>query len=148
MKNFPRILLAEDDPNDVDLTLEALEEYNLANKVDVVHDGEEALDYLYCRGSYRSREKNNPLVILLDLKMPKIDCLEVLRQIKSDPELKIIPVVILTSSSMESDLVKSYDLGTNAFVVKPVAFHDFIEAIKKIGAFWVLLNELPTHKIE
>jgi CheY-like chemotaxis protein len=148
MKKFPRILLAEDDPNDVDLTLEALDQYNLANQVDVVHDGEEALDYLYCRGKYRSREKGDPVVILLDLKMPKIDGLEVLRQIKSDPELKVIPVVVLTSSSMESDLVQSYDLGTNAFVVKPVAFHDFIEAVKKIGAFWVLLNELPNKKIE
>ena len=147
MNKLPRILLAEDDPNDVDLTLDALDEYNLANRVDVVHDGEEVLDYLYCRGKYESRKNGNPVVILLDLKMPKIDGLEVLRHIKSDPKLKIIPIVVLTSSSMESDLVQSYDLGTNAFVVKPVAFHDFIEAVKKIGAFWVLLNEVPNKKL-
>src|ERR1700746_3131279 len=118
-----RILLVEDDPKDVELTLTALEEYNLANEVVVARDGQEALDYLYCRGQFSTRPHDNPAVLLLDLKLPKVDGLEVLDQIKSDERLKMIPVVVLTSSREESDMVKSYQLGVNAYVVKPVDFH-------------------------
>ena len=135
-----RVLLAEDDMNDIELTLEAMEEYNLTNRVDVVHDGEETLDYLYRRGSYSNRPDENPIVILLDLKMPKMDGLEVLKKVKSDQKLKHIPVVILTSSKLEADIIKSYDLGANAYVVKPVSFIEFVEVSKKIGAFWVVSN--------
>lgn len=143
MHGIKKILLAEDDPKDVELTLEALGEFHLANDVYVVHDGEEALDYLYCRNQYKERSCENPAVVLLDLKMPKVDGLEVLKQIKSDPDLKIIPVVILTSSKMESDLIASYENGVNAYVVKPVSFSEFLDAIKKLGAFWAILNEAP-----
>lgn len=138
-----RILLADDNPNDVELTLEALGEYNLANEVVVVKDGADALDYLYRRGAYKMRTGGDPAVILLDLKMPKVDGLEVLRQIKSEPALKCIPVVVLTSSHEERDLVDSYNLGTNAYVVKPVDFKDFVDAIKGLGSFWAVLNEPP-----
>jgi CheY-like chemotaxis protein len=137
------ILLVEDDPRDVELTLTALEEYNLANKVVVVRDGIEALDYLYRRGKYADRPIGHPVVVLLDLKMPKVDGLEVLRQVKGDPVFKIIPIVVLTSSRQEQDIVESYDLGVNAYVVKPVAFDEFMGAIKQIGLFWVLVNEPP-----
>jgi CheY-like chemotaxis protein len=143
MGELKRILLAEDNPNDVELTLEALTEYNLANEVVVARDGAEALDYLYRRGDYMARSEGNPAVVLLDLKMPKVDGLEVLRQIKSDDGLKSIPVVVLTSSHEEKDLVASYELGTNAYVVKPVDFKDFVDAIKELGAFWAILNEPP-----
>jgi len=143
MEKLSRILLAEDSENDIELTLSALEEINLANEVFVVHDGEEALNYLYYRGEYADRPNGNPVVVLLDLKMPKVDGLEVLREIKQNEKLKTIPVVVLTSSRMESDLVKSYDLGVNAYVVKPVSYHDFIKAIKDLGAFWAILNEPP-----
>lgn len=143
MKKIRRILMAEDDPKDIDLTLTALEEYNLANEVDIAHDGEEALDYLYFRGKYKDREKSNPAVILLDIKMPKVSGLEVLRKIKSDPNLKTIPVVILTSSRQEQDLVDGYNLGVNAYVVKPVDFHEFINAVKELGLFWAVINEPP-----
>lgn len=139
-----RILLAEDNPNDVELTLAGLEEYHLANEVDVVHDGVEALDYLYARGAFAERASGNPLVLLLDLKMPRVDGLEVLRQIKGDPALRCIPVVVLTSSREEQDLVESYQLGVNAYVVKPVAFDKFIEVVKYLGLFWVLINEVPS----
>jgi CheY-like chemotaxis protein len=138
-----RILLAEDNPNDVELTLNALTEYNLANEVVVTGDGAEALDYLYRRGEYKMRAEGNPAVVLLDLKMPKVDGLEVLKQIKSDEKLKSIPVVVLTSSREERDLVESYKLGTNAYVVKPVDFKEFMAAIKHLGAFWAVLNEPP-----
>jgi CheY-like chemotaxis protein len=138
-----RILLAEDNPNDIELTLAGLEEHHLANEVDVVHDGVEALDYLYTRGAFAERTSGNPLVILLDLKMPRVDGLEVLRQIKSDPAMRCIPVVVLTSSREEQDLVESYELGVNAYVVKPVAFDKFIEVVKHLGLFWVLINEVP-----
>jgi len=141
MTNLTRILLAEDDPKSVELTLEVLIEYNLANNVTVVEDGEQALDYLYRRGKYAGRQNGNPVVIMLDIKMPKVDGLEVLREIKSDPDLKAIPVVILTASNMESDLIEGYRLGANAYVVKPVAFPDFVEAIKTLGVFWGLINE-------
>jgi len=143
MEKLGRILFAEDNENDIELTLSALEENKLINKVDVVRDGEEALDYLYYRGQYANRPKGNPIVVLLDLKMPKVDGLEVLRVIKQDDKLRIIPVVVLTSSRMESDLVKSYDLGVNAYVVKPVRFDEFVKAVKELGAFWAILNEAP-----
>ena len=143
MADLKRILLAEDNPKDVELTLAALEEYNLANEVIVANDGAEALDYLYRRGKFAMRSGNNPVVVLLDLKMPKVDGLEVLRTIKSNPDLKTIPVVMLTSSREENDLVESYRLGVNAYVVKPVDFQQFVDAVKKLGAFWALLNEAP-----
>ncbi len=143
MAELKRILLAEDNPKDVELTLTALDEHNLANEVVVVNDGAEALDYLYCRGKFAMRADNNPAVVLLDLKMPKVDGLEVLRTIKKDDKLKMIPLVILTSSREEKDLVESYKLGVNAYVVKPVNFQDFIEAVKELGAFWAVINEPP-----
>ncbi len=143
MDNPNRILLVEDDPNDVDLTLMALTENELANEIVVARDGEEALDYLYRRGAYVSREEENPIVMLLDLKLPKVDGLEVLKRVKSDPDLRKIPVVMLTSSREERDLVRSYDLGTNAYVVKPVSFQDFVEAVKEVGLFWAIINQAP-----
>ena len=143
MNTPPYILLAEDDPKDVELTLQALNEYHLANRVVVVNDGEQTLEHLYRRGEHRDRPPGLPAVILLDIKMPKVDGLEVLDRIKQDPALRTIPVVLLTSSRMERDLVQGYELGANAYVVKPVDFYDFVEAVKKIGAFWVLLNEPP-----
>jgi CheY-like chemotaxis protein len=138
-----RILLAEDNKEDVELTLEALGEHHLANEVVVVHDGEEALDYLLRRGTFASRPEGNPAAVLLDLKMPKVDGLEVLRIVKKDPKLKRIPVVMLTSSREESDLVKSYDSGANSYVVKPVDFRQFVEAVKNLGVYWALVNEAP-----
>jgi CheY-like chemotaxis protein len=137
------ILLVEDDPRDVELTLVALEEHNLANKVVVARDGAEALDYLYRRGEYGDRLVGHPVVILLDLKMPKVDGLEVLRKVKGDPVLKTIPVIVLTSSRQDRDIVESYSLGVNAYVVKPVAFDRFVEMVKQLGLFWVLINEPP-----
>jgi CheY-like chemotaxis protein len=133
----------EDDPKDVELSLTALEDYNLANEVIVTRDGEQALDYLYCRGEYQTRSRGNPAVMLLDLKLPKVDGLEVLKQIKSDGELRMIPVVVLTSSKEEKDMVASYQLGVNAYVVKPVDFHEFVNAIKELGVFWAVINEPP-----
>ena len=138
-----RILLVEDDPKDVELTLTALEEYNLANEVVVASDGAEALDYLYCRGNFAGRPNDNPAVLLLDLKLPKVDGLEVLHQIKSDENLRVVPVVVLTSSREEKDMVTSYKLGVNAYVVKPVDFHEFVNAIKELGMFWAIINEPP-----
>jgi CheY-like chemotaxis protein len=143
MNKLGRILMVEDDPKDVELTLTALEEYNLANEVIVTHDGEQALDYLYCRGEYKTRSSGNPAVMLLDLKLPRVDGLEVLKQIKSDGELRMIPVVVLTSSKEEKDMVASYKLGVNAYVVKPVDFHEFVNAIKELGVFWAVINEPP-----
>jgi CheY-like chemotaxis protein len=143
MNELGRILIVEDDPKDVELTLTALEEYNLANEVVVTRDGEEALDYLYCRGNFKMRSSDNPAVLLLDLKLPKVNGLEVLQQIKSDEKLKMIPVVVLTSSREERDMVASYKLGVNAYVVKPVDFHEFVNAIKELGVFWAVINEPP-----
>jgi CheY-like chemotaxis protein len=143
MVKLRRILLVEDNPNDAELTLEALAEHHLANAVDRVKDGEEALDYLYCRGNYASRSNGNLAVILLDLKLPKVDGLEVLRIIKADAELRFIPVVVLTSSREEPDMIESYRLGVNAYVVKPVKFCDFMSAVKELGAFWAIINEPP-----
>jgi CheY-like chemotaxis protein len=138
-----RILLVEDNANDAELTMEALSEHNLANEVDRVSDGAEALDYLFQTGAYIGRDDGNLAVILLDLKLPKVDGLEVLRILKSDDRLKFIPVVVLTSSREESDLVESYRLGVNAYVVKPVNFSEFINAVKEVGAFWAIVNEPP-----
>ena len=143
MNALGRILLVEDDPKDIDLTLGALEEYNLANEVVVVRDGAEALDYLHARGTYSSRARENPAVVLLDLKLPKVDGLEVLQEIRSDERLKLIPVVVLTSSHEERDMVASYKLGVNAYVVKPVDFHEFVNAVKELGVFWAVINEPP-----
>ena len=138
-----KILLADDDPKDVELVLVSLQEHRLANEVVVARDGAEALDYLYRRGRFAERPVGHPLVIFLDLKMPKVDGMEVLRQVKSDPELKTIPVVVLTSSREEKDLLESYRHNVNAYVVKPVDFEAFAETVKQLGLFWVLTNELP-----
>ncbi len=135
--------MVEDDPNDVELTLTALGEYNLANEVVVTRDGEEALDYLFCRGNFSTRTSDNPAVLLLDLKLPKVDGLEVLQQVKSDEKLRMIPVVVLTSSHEERDMVASYRLGVNAYVVKPVDFHEFVNGIKELGIFRAVINEPP-----
>jgi DNA-binding response OmpR family regulator len=143
MNSLGRILIVEDDPNDVELTLTALDEYNLANEVIVARDGEEALDYLYCRGNFKTRANSNPSVLLFDLKLPKVDGLEVLQQVKSDDKLRMIPVAVLTSSREERDMVASYKLGVNAYVVKPVDFHEFVNAIKELGIFWAIINEPP-----
>jgi CheY-like chemotaxis protein len=143
MSNLGRILIVEDDPRDVELTLTALEDYKLANEVVIARDGREALDYLYCQGLFSTRPNENPAVILLDLKLPKIDGLEVLKQVKSDDRLKLIPVVMLTSSHEETDMMKSYKLGVNAYVVKPVDFHEFVNAVKELGVFWAIINEPP-----
>jgi CheY-like chemotaxis protein len=148
MSMLGRILIVEDDPNDVELTLTALEEYKLANEVVVTRDGEEALDYLYCRGKFKTRSNGNPAVLLLDLKLPKRDGREVLQQIKSDEKLKMIPVVVLTSSHEEKDVVASYKLGVNAYVVKPVDFHEFVNAVKELGVFWAVINEPPPGSVK
>ncbi len=136
-----RILLVDDNPRDLELALDALRQYHVANKVVTLRDGVEVIDYLYRRGQFAHRTDGDPAVILLDLKMPRLNGLEVLQQIKSDPALKVIPVVMMTSSREEQDLVASYRLGVNAYVVKPLSFHEFVEAIKVLGAFWAVLNE-------
>jgi CheY-like chemotaxis protein len=143
MAKIRTILLAEDNPKDVELTLEAMSENSLANDIIVVSDGVEALEYLRCQGKYKNRKAGNPAAILLDIKMPRMDGIEVLRIIRSDAALKKIPVVVLTSSREENDLISTYELGVNAYVVKPVDFKQFIEAVKQIGSFWAVLNELP-----
>jgi len=144
MKNeLGRILIVEDDPRDLELTLMALEDYKLANQVMVTRDGQEALDYLYCRGQFNTRSDGNPAVVMLDLKLPKVDGLEVLKQVRSDENLKMIPVVVLTSSHEEKDMMRSYKLGVNAYVVKPVDFHEFVNAVKELGIFWAVINEPP-----
>ncbi len=138
------ILLAEDNPNDVELTLRAFRKNNLTNPVHVVRDGEEALDFVFCRGPYASRTmENRPKVILLDLKMPKLDGLEVLRRIKADERTRSIPVVVLTSSQEERDIVESYQLGVNSYIVKPVDFEQFIETARVLGLYWILMNRPP-----
>ncbi|MCP9446961.1 MAG: response regulator [Nitrospira sp.] len=137
------ILLAEDNPRDAELALAAMEEHHISDKVVVCHDGAEALDYLYCRGVFASRQRGNPAVVFLDLKMPKVDGLEVLRAMKSDASLRSIPVVILTSSREERDLRESYALGANAYVVKPVEFCRFVSAVKELSMFWGIINEPP-----
>jgi CheY-like chemotaxis protein len=143
MDTFKPILLVEDNINDVELTLTALAENHLANDVVVARDGEEALDYLYQRGVFRLRSRGNPAVVLLDIKLPKVDGIEVLRQIKNDENLQQVPVVMLTSSREEQDLLRSYKLGVNAYVVKPVDFGEFVAAIKELGLFWAVINQPP-----
>ena len=147
MSNVRPILLAEDNPNDVELVLTALREARLANEVQVARDGAEALDYLYRRGAFTGRPGPLPAVLLLDLKMPKVDGREVLRQVRADPALRALPVVVLTSSREERDLVQSYELGVNAYVVKPVDFAEFTAAVTHLGCFWALLNEPPPEKV-
>ncbi len=146
--DVPAILLAEDNPNDVELTIEALERHRLANRVTVAHDGVEAMEYLRREGAFSNREPGDPAVVLLDIKMPRKDGLEVLREIRGDPALRRQPVVILTSSREEQDLITSYDLGVNAYVVKPVDFSSFIDAVKELGVFWALINERPPNGVE
>ena len=143
MTSLKRILLVDDSPQDTELTLDALSSNHLANEVVSVRDGVEALDYLQRRGAYADRSEGNPALILLDLKMPRVDGIEVLRQIRSDPKLKLIPVVVMTSSREQHDLLDSYQLGANAYVVKPVNFHEFVNAVKQVGGFWAMLNEPP-----
>ena len=143
MANLRPILLAEDNPNDVALTLTALHSLNLANEIIVVNDGAQVLDFLHRRNTFSSRPATAPAVILLDLKMPRVDGLEALHQIRADPTHRMLPIVILTSSREESDLVKGYQLGANAYVVKPVDFDQFISAISQLGVFWALINEPP-----
>ncbi|MBB5469730.1 CheY-like chemotaxis protein [Paraburkholderia sp. CI2] len=143
MDQLGRILLVEDDPRDVELTLTALSDCNLVNEVVVTRDGKQALDYLYCREEFVDRFNENPSVMLLDLKLPKVDGLEVLDTVKSDERLKLIPVVVLTSSHEEEDMIRSYKLGVNAYVVKPIDFHEFVKAIKQMGVFWAVVNEPP-----
>jgi CheY-like chemotaxis protein len=138
------ILLVEDDPVDAEFTLTALRENHLANRITLVGDGAEALDYLYCRGHFKTRSRCHPILVLLDLKMPKVSGLEVLRIIKADESLRVIPVVILSSSRETSDLLECYNLGVNAYVVKPVAFSEFVAAVKLLGVFWAVVNEPPT----
>jgi DNA-binding response OmpR family regulator len=147
MTTLGRILIVEDDPNDVELTLTAPADYNLANEVVVARDGQQALDYLYCRGEFSTRSTGNPAVMLLDLKLPKVGGLEVLQQIKSE-RLKMIPVVVLTSSHEEKDMMRSYSLGVNAYVVKPVDFHEFVNAVKELGVFWAVINEPPPGSVQ
>lgn len=137
------ILLVEDNPHDLELTLVALERSQLANQVIVLRDGAEALDYLLRRGDYSTRDVGNPAVLLLDLKLPKLDGLEVLKAIRESAELRSIPVVMLTSSREEPDLLRAYELGVNAYVVKPVEFREFVSAISDLGVFWAVLNEPP-----
>ena len=146
MNELKTILLAEDNPMEVELTLEALLANNLVNQVVVAMDGVEAMEYLHCEGKFRLRKKGNPAVILLDIKMPRMDGLEVLQAIRNDEKLKMVPVVMLTSSREEQDLIRSYALGVNAYVVKPVDFKKFVDAVKQIGVFWALLNEIPPEK--
>jgi CheY-like chemotaxis protein len=138
-----RILLAEDNANDVELTVTALRENHVVNEVIVVRDGAQALDYLYKRNEFADRAGQNPALVLLDLKMPKVDGIEVLKQVKSDPGMRSVPIVVLTSSREEQDLVSSYKLGVNAYVVKPVDFRAFIAAVRQLGAFWAVVNEPP-----
>jgi len=138
------ILLVEDNQNDVELALRALKKSGLANNIFVANDGEEALDFIYCRNNHENRQPNNPpKVILLDLKLPKVDGLEVLKILKSDEEKKIIPIIVLTSSNREKDMIESYKLGVNSYIQKPVNFDRFVESVKQIGIYWLLVNQLP-----
>ena len=138
-----RILLVDDSPRDTEMALDALHQYNLANEVTTLRDGAEALDYMFRRGEHATRPAADPAVILLDLKMPRVDGIEVLRQLKADPRFRRIPVVVMTSSREDQDLNKCYELGVNAYVVKPLTFHEFIESIRTLGTFWAVINEPP-----
>lgn len=142
-ENDVEILLVEDNPNDVELTLDALREHRLANHIQVVRDGAEALDFIFCQGSYAQRNNHNPKLILLDLKLPKVNGLEVLQRIRETPHTRKIPVVVLTSSQEERDIAASYDLGVNSYIVKPVDFEQFTEAVYHLGFYWLLLNQPP-----
>jgi CheY-like chemotaxis protein len=143
MEELRPILLADDNAKDVELILEAMAENNLANRIVVVKDGIEVMEYLRCEAKYKDRNPGQPAVILLDIKMPRMDGIEVLRKIRSDEKLKMISVVVLTSSREERDLFESYHLGVNAYVVKPVLFKDFVNVVKQIGSFWAIINEIP-----
>jgi CheY-like chemotaxis protein len=143
MNLLKRILLVEDSPRDAELILDALDAHLFANEILHLRDGADALDYLYRRGQFAGRSDEQPALMLLDLKLPKVDGLEVLRQVKADPALRRIPVVMMTSSRQEQDLVASYELGVNAYVVKPLKFQDFVAAVKQVGVFWAVLNEVP-----
>jgi two-component system response regulator len=143
MVELRTILFAEDNPRDVELTLEALADHNLANNIIVVRDGVETMEFLRCEGKYMQRKPVNPAVLLLDIKMPRMDGIQVLKAIRSDPKLHTLPVVMLTSSREEQDVIKSYELGVNAYVVKPVDFKEFMEAVKQLGVFWAVINEVP-----
>jgi two-component system response regulator len=142
-QNNIELLLVEDNPNDVELTLDALREHNLANRIQVVRDGAEALDFIFCQGAYSQRDNRNPKLILLDLKLPKVGGLEVLQRIRTDPHTRTTPVVVLTSSQEERDITASYDLGVNSYVVKPVDFEQFTAAVQRMGLYWLLLNQPP-----
>lgn len=149
MSTLVEILLVEDNEDDIELALHALEEYHIANRIHVVRDGAEALDFIFARGVYSDRNTTDcPRVILLDLKLPLVDGLEVLRQIKSDPRTRRIPVVVMTASSQEIDVVRSYDLGVNSYIVKPVDFDQFKEAMKILGFYWLLINEAPSPPVD
>jgi two-component system, response regulator len=143
MNNYINILLVEDNPDDVELTILALEKNNIANPVKVVRDGQEALDYLFYKGKYAGQDHPLPNLVLLDLKLPKVDGIEVLQKLKADRKLKLIPIVVLTSSKEETDVIKSYDLGVNSYIRKPVDFDQFVDTVKQIGFYWLLLNEQP-----
>lgn len=143
MNGYSKILLAEDNAQDVELTLEALREINLANEVAVVEDGVEALEYLRRQGKWAGRAPGHPAVVLLDLKMPRKDGMDVLRELKADPALRSVPVVMMTSSKEERDVVESYRLGVNAYVVKPVDFQQFLKSVRQVGLFWALINQTP-----
>jgi two-component system, response regulator len=147
MNHLPRILLVEDNLRDAELTLNALSAHHLANEVLHLRDGAEALEFLHRRGQFSGRRNGQPAVVLLDLKMPRVDGLEVLRQMRGNPALKMIPVVIMTSSREDRDLIDSYNLGVNAYIVKPVKFQNFVDAVNQIGAFWAVLNEPPPGSI-
>src|SRR5262245_57594545 len=148
MNEAKRILIAEDDENDAELILKAMEKYNITNEVVVVEDGAEALDYLYRRGDYEARAEGNPVLVLLDIKMPRVNGLEVLQEIRADEQLKMIPTAMLTSSRQEGDLLVSYQLGVNAYVVKPMDFNKFVEAVRELGVFWLMVNEPPPGSVE
>lgn len=137
------ILLVEDNPNDIELTLRALKKQNMVNKVHIVRDGEEALNYIFYREEYASRTESTPKLILLDLKLPKVDGMEVLKEIKSNDKTKHIPVVVLTTSKSQEDIIESYKLGVNSYIVKPVDFTKFLKSVSDIGLYWLLINEVP-----
>ncbi|MDH5505628.1 MAG: response regulator [Anaerolineae bacterium] len=143
-ENNVEILMVEDNPNDEELALHALKSHNLAGKIEVLHDGEEALDYMFCTGKFKSRQiKDAPKIILLDIKLPKINGLDVLKKLKEDERTKHIPVVVLTSSNQEKDIIKSYQLGVNSYIVKPVDYDNFTDTVKQIGQYWLITNESP-----
>ncbi len=146
MNSNVEILLVEDNSHDIELTLHAFQKNHIANRVHVVRDGAEALEYAFCTGAYADRDRNNiPRLILLDIKLPKIDGIEVLRQLKANPLTRLIPVVVLTASRQESDLMETYEVGVNSYIVKPVDFGQFVEAIRNLGLYWLILNELPSN---